>query len=91
VRFKHYVQASGGYLGIRPRTVGGAVNGASSSDKFAVHEVLGGIDYGLVPFLDLRLLEVGAGRGYNLAGAGSAAGNYQVTLFIIGTGLVFHF
>jgi len=91
VRFKPYVQASGGYLGTRTRIVGGAASGSSENDKFAVYEVLGGIDYGLVPFFDLRLVEVGAGRGYNISGAGTTSGNYQVTLFTINTGLVFHF
>jgi len=91
VRFKPYVQASGGYLGTRTRDAGGAANGATIHDRFAVYEVLGGIDYGLVPFFDLRLIEVGAGRGYNVSGTGTTTGNYQVSLFTINTGLVFHF
>lgn len=90
VRFKPYVQASGGYLGTRTRVATGAAAGSSEYDKFAAYEVLGGVDYSLVPFFDLRLIEVGGGRGYNLAGV-STAGNYQVTLFTVNTGLVLHF
>ena len=86
VRFKPYVQASGGYLGTRTR----AASGHTESDQFAAYEVLGGVDYPLVPFFDWRVIEVGGGRGYNI-GSVTSAGNYQVTLFTVNTGLVFHF
>ena len=90
VRFKPYVQASGGYLGTRTRIASGARAGTAASDRFIAYEVLGGVDYSLVPFFDWRLIEVGGGRGYNI-GSATNAGNYQVTLFTINTGLVFHF
>ena len=100
LRFKPYVQASGGYLATRTVNVSTNVNGQSGiiggtfTNQYAAYEILGGVDYKFLPFFDLRLIEIGGGKGYNTGvifnTTGSTAGN-QATLLTINTGLVFHF
>lgn len=91
IRLKPYVQVSGGYLSTRTRVTTGAATGYPETDKFAAYELFGGLDYSFLPFFNLRLIEAGAGRGYNVSGIGDTAGNYQVTIFTLNTGVVFHF
>jgi hypothetical protein len=91
VSVKPYVQASGGYLATRTPVISGIPAGSTSTDKFGVYEIIGGIDYGILPFIDVRILEVGAGKGYQISGVGDTFGTYHPTLFTINTGVVFHF
>jgi len=79
LRIKPYLQASGGYLATRRNEL---------ETHYAAWEVLGGLDVPLVPFFDLRLIEVGGGSGRRLTNS-SATPN--VSLFTVNTGLVFHF
>jgi hypothetical protein len=81
---KPYIQASGGYVATRTR----ASSGGTFQNRYAAWEILGGLDFPLVPFFDLRLIEVGGGSGYRLPGTASAP---DISLFTINTGLVFHF
>jgi hypothetical protein len=79
IPFKPYIQASGGYVATRT---------ASASKEYAAWEILGGIDFPLVHFLDLRLVEVGGGSGYNIPGATSTP---NISLFTVNSGIVLHF
>jgi len=91
VRLKPYVQASGGYLRTRTTLINsGLPPGTQLTADFGAFEVLGGVDYQLLPVLDLRLIEVGGGKAYEISAAG-VNGTYQVSLFTINSGLVLHF
>jgi hypothetical protein len=92
-RLKFYIQASGGYLATRtvnqthyaidPIPVTQPFN-----SKFAAYEILGGIDHPLLPILDLRIIEVGAGQAFAI---GTSSTSSNPTLFTLNTGLVLHF
>jgi hypothetical protein len=91
LRVKPYIQASGGYLRTRTTLANSPLpTGTQSTATFGAYEVAGGVDLPLAPFFDLRLIELGGGRGYNISAAG-INGTYTVSLFTINTGLVFHF
>ena len=76
IRVRPYIQGSAGYLG---------TSTGSRSDKFFATEVLGGVDLPILPLLDFRMVEVGAGRALT-----SSSGN-SPTFVTVNTGLVLHF
>lgn len=85
IPFKPYVQASGGYLATRTNNVSTGVPPDSTfTNRYAAYEVFGGVDYKFLPFIDVRLLEIGVGKGYT-------SGNYNTTIFTANTGFVVHF
>jgi hypothetical protein len=83
IRIKPYIQGSAGYLDTR--TVNVSVGGGTFNNQYITYEILGGIDYPLVHFIDLRVIEIGGGKGYNINSGADA------NLFTINTGLVLHF
>jgi hypothetical protein len=93
---KFYVQGSGGYIASRTTnnsTYQPAPPGTppqTFNNQFAAYEVLGGIDYHFVHFLDLRLVEVGGGRAYPFETLESSKVATS-TLFTVNSGVVFHF
>jgi hypothetical protein len=93
LRLKPYIQASGGYLGTRTVNVNSTSTypyppvGGTLTNHYAGWEILGGVDYPLIHCLDLRLIEVGAGRGYDILSTSTP----NITVLTINTGLVFHF
>jgi hypothetical protein len=93
LRLKPYVQASGGYLGTRTVNETSTTTppyppvGGTLTNRYAGWEILGGIDYPLVRFFDLRVIEVGAGRGYDILSTSTPS----ITVLSINSGLVFHF
>ena len=92
IRLKPYVQGSFGYLATRTTNVSTTGNssqpvGGTFTNQYAAYEVLGGVDYPLAPFIDLRLIEIGGGQGLNIFG--SAVSN--ASLFTVNTGVVVHF
>ena len=91
IPFKPYVQASGGYLGARPTILGGPspIAGTNQNLGFWVYELLGGVDFALLPHLDLRLIEVGGGQGYYKSGA--VSGTPSISFITVNTGVVIHF
>ncbi len=96
ISFKPYVQASGGYVAARTVNVSTTPTsstpvGGTFNERYWAYEILGGVDYPIpyTHFFDLRLIEVGGGKGYNVGGLGTA--RPQMTLFTINSGLVVHF
>ncbi|HWG17544.1 MAG TPA: hypothetical protein VN678_06750 [Acidobacteriaceae bacterium] len=75
---KLYIQGSVGYVGLRPAS--GVTN------KYGAWEILGGVDYPLIHFVDFRVIEVGAGRTFL-----HTTTNNSPSLLTINTGLVLHF
>jgi hypothetical protein len=78
-----YLQGSGGYLGTYESPSG-------SSNRTVNHyyaaEVLGGVDYPLLPRIDIRVIEIGAGHALN------ATGNATKPSFVTAsTGVVLRF
>jgi hypothetical protein len=90
LRLKPYIQASGGYLGTRTVNENSTTTypyppiGGTLTNHYAGWEILGGVDYPLIRVFDLRLIEVGAGRGYSTSAP-------SITALTINTGVVFHF
>jgi hypothetical protein len=84
IRIKPYVQASAGYLGTRTFSPSIPV-GSTNNGTQITWEILGGIDYPLMHFVDLRIIELGGGQGINTGSGGNAS------LFTVNTGLVVHF
>jgi len=91
IRIKPYIQASGGYIATRTVNIGANSQpaGGTFNNQYAGWEILGGVDYPLVHFIDFRVIEIGGGKGYTVIGFGS--GDRDVSLFSINTGLVLHF
>lgn len=90
IRFKPYVQGSAGYLATRSHFAGTDPPGSGPVvNKYVAYEVLAGLDYSLVHFVDLRLVEVGVGRGV-LTGP-NFGGSPNATLLTVNTGVVVHF
>jgi hypothetical protein len=83
IHIKPYIQGSGGYLGTRSTNVTPAANGGTISHNNAAWEILGGIDYPLMRFIDLRAIEIGGGKAIGTSS--------DPNLFTINTGLVLHF
>jgi hypothetical protein len=94
IHLKPYVEVAGGYVATRTVNVSTSPSdstktvGGTFSNKFAAWEILGGVDYPLVKFVDLRLIEVGGGKGVNLPGI---SGGQGLSLFTVSSGLVIHF
>jgi hypothetical protein len=84
-----YVEAAGGYVGTRATVTTGPASGNTATDEFAAYEILGGIDYTLLPHLDLRLVEVGGGKGYPIVSVNN--GIPTMSFMTINTGVVVHF
>jgi hypothetical protein len=80
-----YIQGSVGVGGSTRSGLGG--NGVLYNNKFQ-YQVVGGIDYTLVPHLDWRVAELGYGRSAGISSGGPTPG---VNLFTISTGVVFRF
>ena len=89
VGLKPYAEAAGGYLRTHTTLVNSPFAGSTFTNSFAAYEILGGIDAPLLPFLDLRVIEIGGGQGRSITAAGTAA--YTISLFTLNTGVVFHF
>ena len=89
-RLKPYAQASGGYLATRTAITTGPTAGGTLRTQYAAYEILGGVDYKLIPFLDLRLIEAGGGKGYTAFDSANTPSR-TVSLFTLSTGVVFHF
>lgn len=87
ISIKPYIQASGGYVATRTRALGVG----SQLNRYAAWEVLGGLDFPLMPFFDVRLIEVGGGTGYRLSGTLSTSGTETISMFTVNSGLVLHF
>jgi hypothetical protein len=89
---KPYGQISFGYLGTRAKNTspgyGGSVGGTFSS-QYVAFEVLGGVDYSLRQHLDLRVIEIGVGKGdeFSLFVTNPSS----PTILTVNTGVVFHF
>jgi len=90
LRLKPYIQASGGYLGTRTVNENSTTTypfppvGGTLSNHYAGWEILGGIDYPVIRLLDVRVIEVGSGRGYSTSAP-------DITVLSINSGVVFHF
>jgi hypothetical protein len=81
-----YVQGSAGAGGASHTGFNGS--GTFYSNKFQ-YQVLGGMDYTIIPHIDLRLVEAGFGR---MSGIGSGPGPAPAsTLFVVSSGLVLRF
>ncbi len=90
IHLKPYIQGSAGYLATRSHFAGfDPPPDPTVTNKYVAYEVLGGLDYSLVHFVDLRLVEVGVGRGI-LTGP-NFGGSPNATLFTVNTGVVVHF
>jgi hypothetical protein len=83
-----YVEAAGGYLRTKiPVTVGLAP--ATDTTGYYAYEVLGGLDYTVLPHIDVRLVEIGGGQGSYESGPN--ANIPSVSLFTVNSGVVIRF
>jgi hypothetical protein len=62
IRIKPHVQASAGYLSMRTFSPSIPVDSTNNGTQI-IWEILGGIDFPLVHFVDLRLIESGGEQG----------------------------
>ena len=89
IRLKPYIQASGGYLRTRTTLINSPLPaGTQDTATFAAYEIIGGIDYPLLPILDFRVIELGGGQGVSAFGSGNG---HNTSLFTVNSGLVLHF
>ena len=61
---KPYIQGSGGYLGTYESPAGSGSTGTNVNHYYAA-EILGGVDYTILPRIDFRVVEVGVGHAIN--------------------------
>ncbi|HEX9199059.1 MAG TPA: hypothetical protein VF865_05835 [Acidobacteriaceae bacterium] len=89
IPIKPYIQASGGYVATRTVNVStGAPLNSTFNNQYAAWEILGGVDFPLAPFLDLRVIELGGGAGTSAFGSSNSP---NISLFTVNSGLVLHF
>ncbi len=89
---KPYVQVSGGYVATRTANLTAGTAGATFGNQYAAVEGLAGVDYHFLPFLNLRLIEFGYGKGFNSGiSFGSTSTQNDLNFYTINTGLVLHF
>jgi hypothetical protein len=88
IGLKPYIQAEGGYLRTRTALATGPAPGTTFVHDYAAWEVAGGVDYPFAPFLDLRVIEFGGGKGYLWNDSSSSP---RASFYTVSTGLVFHF
>lgn len=94
IHLKPYLQASAGYVATRTINISTSSSnpnqtiGGTFGNQYAAWEILGGIDYRLVKFVDFRVIEVGGGSGVSILGSSSTP---NISLFTINTGVVVHF
>ena len=81
LNIRPYLQASAGYLG----TTESPSYGPTTSAKYIAAEGLAGLDLPLIPILDLRVIELGAGHALNSVNA------TKPTFVTASAGLVLHF
>ncbi|SNS91855.1 hypothetical protein SAMN05421770_10370 [Granulicella rosea] len=108
IRFKPYAEVAGGYVATRTFNNSNYIVTSSSTststvsfnptygNQYAAWEVLGGVDYALAPFVDLRLIEVGGGNGYSVGNPSSSgsllsSSSNRIGVFTLNTGVVVHF
>ncbi len=87
IRIKPYIEGSAGYVATRTVNVSAGANGGTFNNRCVGWEILGGVDYPLVHFVDFRVIEIGGGKAYPILGTTSS----NLSLLTINTGLVFHF
>ncbi len=80
---KPYIQGSGGYLGTYESASGSSTR---TVNHYYAAEVLLGVDYPILPRIDLRVLEVGVGHALN-----TNANATRPTFLTASTGAVFRF
>jgi len=95
-RLKPYVQVSGGLLSIRNLIAttypANTVSSSTANENDTAVQFIGGVDYPVRRFLDVRAIELGIGEAqfFNLlGGSGTAPPNH--TLFTVNSGFVVHF
>ena len=89
VRLKPYLQASAGYLRTRTTLLTSPLpSGTQQTSTFAAYQILGGVNYPLIPLLDFRVIELGGGQGFSAFSSGNGR---NTSLFTISTGIVLHF
>jgi hypothetical protein len=89
IPIKPYLQASGGYVATRTFNVStGVPLNSTFNNQYAAWEILGGVDFALAPFLDVRLIELGGGTGVSAFGGSNTQ---NISLFTVNSGLVLHF
>lgn len=59
-----YIQGSGGYLGTY-ESPSGSGSSVTNVNHYYAAEILGGVDYPILPRIDFRVLEVGVGHALN--------------------------
>jgi hypothetical protein len=79
IHIKPYIQGSAGVLVTRT---------ASATLTNPAYEILGGVDYPLMHFLDLRIIEVGGGKEFGATFTSIAP---AASLLTINSGIVLHF
>ena len=97
IKLKPYVQASVGYVATRTTNLTTVTSGSTTTtpggtftNQYIAYQAFAGVDYPILPILDFRIVEIGAGQGFSTGLTFSSnAGN--ISLFNINTGLVLHF
>jgi len=94
---KFFIEGAAGYLATRVDSTGTYTAGTGSvtsigqeNNKFALYEIIGGVDYPLIHFIDFRV-EAGGGSGFGFDSIfGNSLGGYP-HVFTANTGIVVHF
>ena len=86
LNIRPYLQGSVGYLGTTATDLGSAsVTETTTHANYVATEVFAGLDLPLLPILDLRVLEIGAGHAIN------SVDSTKPTFVTASAGLVLHF
>jgi len=83
LHLRPYIQGSGGYLGTYEAPSGSSTK---TVNHYYAAEILGGVDYPILPRIDIRVLEVGVGHALN-----TNASATRPTFVTASTGVAFRF
>jgi hypothetical protein len=83
LHLRPYLEGAGGYLGTYEKPSGSST---TNVNHYYAAEVLGGVDYPILPRIDFRVLEVGAGHALNTNVSAT-----RPTFITASTGVVFRF
>ncbi len=84
IRAKPYIQGSIGYVGTRTVNQSAPPGPSPYTNHYLAYEIMGGIDYPLAHFIDVRIIEIGGGKVVNTS-------SNAPSLFTLNSGLVVHF
>jgi hypothetical protein len=87
-KLKPYIEAAAGYAATHAKNTSDASSGKQTTDgafteHYPVYEILGGVDYPIIPFVDWRVIDIGGGSSFT--------SSPNTSFYTVSTGVMVHF